>query len=66
MEQLVKSKLDDLREAWVEEEKEREERRSQRLDTFAKVKFFFAESGLKIMFRRMPRGRRSWRGRWWS
>ena len=43
MEQLVKSKLDGFREAWVEEEKEREERRSQRLDTFAKVKFFCRE-----------------------
>ena len=43
MELLVKSKLDGLREAWVEEVKEREERRSQRLDTFAKVKFFCRE-----------------------
>ena len=37
----MKSKLVGLREAWVEEEKEREARQSQRLDTFAKVRFCF-------------------------
>ena len=48
MEQLVKSKLDGFREAWVEEEKEREERRSQRLDTFAKVKLFLQRAVLRL------------------
>ena len=33
----MKSKLEGLREAWAEEEKEKEARSSKRFDTFAKV-----------------------------
>ena len=66
----MKSKLVGLREAWVEEEKEREARQSQRLDTFAKVRFCFVPLSAQNKFiapflsRRMPRGRKGWRRRW--
>ena len=64
METLVKSKFEGLREAWAEEEKEREARQSQRLDTFAKVSLIqYDVCIVPFLSRRMPYGRKSWRGR---
>ena len=64
METLVKSKVEGLREAWAEEEKEKEARLSKRFDTFAKVSLIQHNVGIApFLCRRMPCGRRSWRGR---
>ena len=64
METLVKDKLEGLREAWAEEEKEKEARLSKRFDSFAKVSKIQLNFWIvPFLCRRMPCGRKSWRGR---